>query len=108
MKKKSYGGLLIVLIVCLLAFAFGAVAGMAHIGEDFCKEIIPTSLTRSSDVVQKIDEKSFQPENITVKFQTQTKVKQVAKNNTNQSYYNYSNNSNNNNYSRNSYSNYSR
>lgn len=100
MKKKSYGGLLVVLFVCILAFGFGAVFGTAHIGEDLSKEILPTSLTRSSDIVQVIDEKSFEPENITVKFQTQTQVKKVTKN--------YTNTSNSTNYSyKKSYNNYS-
>lgn len=91
MKQKSYGSLLVVFIVCIVAFGFGAVFGSAHIGEDFSKSILPTSLTRSSDIVQVIDEKSFEPENITVKFQTQTKVKQVTRNYTNAS--NYTNSS---------------
>lgn len=79
MNQNTLGGLLVILFICIIAFGCGALFGMAHVGEEFSKEIIPTSLTRSSDVVQVIDEGSFEPENITVKFQTQTKVKPVNK-----------------------------
>lgn len=88
MKRKSYGGLVVILLVSIIAFGFGAVFGAAHIGEEFSKEILPTSLTTSSDIVQVIDEKSFEPANITIKFQTQTTVKKV-----NKTSYNYTNRS---------------
>ncbi len=82
MKQNTLGGLVVILFVCILAFSFGAICGTAHIGEEVSKEILPTSLTRSSDIIQVIDEKSFQPSNITVKFQTETTVKPVTKNTT--------------------------
>ncbi|RAP51524.1 MAG: hypothetical protein BZ138_04955 [Methanosphaera sp. rholeuAM270] len=83
MKQNTLGGLVVILFVCTIAFVSAAVFGMAHVGEDFSKEILPTSLTRSSDILQVIDEKSFEPSNITVKYQTKTTVKSVDKNTTN-------------------------
>lgn len=99
MKEKSYGGLLVVFFVCILALGSGIGLGVAHVGEDLSKEILPTSLTRSSDIVQKIDEKSFEPDNITVKFQTQTKVKKITNNTTS----NYTSNSSDSSYGNSSY-----
>lgn len=82
MKQNTLGGLVVIFFVCILAFSCGAICGTAHIGEEISKEILPTSLTRSSDILQVIDEKSFEPSNITVKFQTETTVKPVTKNTT--------------------------
>ena len=68
MKKSSYGGILVILFVSILALCCGVVCGMNHIGEDFSREIIPISLSTPVDVVQVIDEKGFEAEDITLKL----------------------------------------
>lgn len=68
MKKSSYGGIVVILFVSLLAFGCGAVCGMNHIGEDFSREVIPLSVSTPVDVVQVIDEKGFEAEDITIKL----------------------------------------
>ena len=92
MKKSSYGGIVVILIVSLLALGCGAVCGMNHIGEDFSRQVIPLSVSTPVDVVQAIDEKGFEAEDITIKLYIPKPV--VKKNNTTNTTNNTSNTTN--------------
>ncbi|RAP44516.1 MAG: hypothetical protein BZ135_08310 [Methanosphaera sp. rholeuAM6] len=85
MKKSSYGGIVVIFIICVLAICCGTVAGSLHIGEDYSKELIPTSVSTPVDTISIIDEKDFQAKNITVKLYIPKPVvkKPVVKNDTN-------------------------
>jgi hypothetical protein len=81
MKKSSYGGILVILIVSLLALGCGTICGMNHIGEDFSRQIIPLSVSTPVDVVQVIDENGFEAEDITIKLYIPKPVVQTKSNN---------------------------
>ena len=87
MKKSSYGGLVVIFIICLLAICTGIVCGTLHLGEDFSKEVVPTSVSTPVHTISVIDENNFQAENITVSLYVPKPVvkKKVVKNNTNSS-----------------------
>lgn len=51
---------------------------MNNIGEDFSRQIIPTSVSTPVDVIQVIDEKDFEAKDITIKLYI---PKQVVKTN---------------------------
>ena len=68
MKKKSYGGLVVILFISILAFGCGALCGMCHIGEEFSQEIVPFSVSTPVDTVSVINEKDFTPTNISINF----------------------------------------
>jgi hypothetical protein len=101
MKKSSYGGLTVIFIICILAYSLGAICGMCHVGEDFSKEIMPATLSTTTDTISVIDEKNFEAENISVKLYipkpiVKTTVKNNTTNTTNSSFNktNYNNSSN--------------
>ena len=77
MKKSSYGGIVVILFVSIFALCCGAFCGMNHIGEDLSKEIIPISVSTPVDIVQAIDEKDFEAENITIKLYIPKPVKKT-------------------------------
>ena len=68
MKQNSYGGIVVILFVSILALCCGAICGMNNIGEDFSRQIIPTSVSTPVDVIQVIDEKDFEAKDITIKL----------------------------------------
>lgn len=88
MKQNSYGGILVIFLISIFALGCGAFCGSHHIGEEFSREIIPTSLVTPVDVVKVIDEKNFKAENITLELyipKPVTKKKVVTNNTTNSS-----------------------
>lgn len=64
MKKKSTGGIIVVLFVSIIALSCGAFCGMNDIGEEFSKDILPTSLTSTSEYISPINESTFVPATI--------------------------------------------
>lgn len=64
MKEKSTGGIIVVLFVSIIALGCGAFCGMNDIGEDFSKDILPTSLTSTSEYISPINESTFVPATI--------------------------------------------
>lgn len=68
MEKSSYGGIVVILFICIIGIGCGAVFGSLHVGEEFSKQIIPTSVSTPVDTVSVIDEKNFVAENISVKL----------------------------------------
>ena len=64
MNEKSTGGIIVVLFVSIIALGCGAFCGMNDIGEDFSKDILPTSLTSTSEYITPINESIFVPATI--------------------------------------------
>lgn len=87
MKEKSTGGIMVVLFVSIIALSCGALCGMNDIGEDFSKDILPTSLTSTSEHISPINESTFVPATIDSQkfYPKENKVVQTNKtdNNTN-------------------------
>ncbi|WP_461436331.1 hypothetical protein [Methanosphaera sp.] len=86
MKKSSYGGIVVILFVSILALCCGAICGMNNIGEDFSRQIIPTSVSTPIDIIQVIDEKDFEAKDITIKLyipKPVVKTNNTTTNNTN-------------------------
>lgn len=94
MKQKSYGGIVVILFICILAFCCGAVGGMFHIGEEFSKEIMPISVSTPIDTVSTIDEQDFEAKNITVQLYVPKPVVQNTTKTTTRNYTNTTNKTN--------------
>lgn len=89
MKQNLLGGFVVVLLVSFLALGCGVVCGINHVGENYCKQILPTSLTSPLDTINCIHEDNFVANNITVQLNIpKTIVSTTPKTN-------YTNNSNN-------------
>ncbi|HII08167.1 MAG TPA: hypothetical protein HA355_01090 [Methanosphaera sp.] len=68
MKQNSYGGILVILLISLCALGCGAFCGSYHIGEEFSKQVLPSSMVTPVDVIGVIDEKGFEAANITIEL----------------------------------------
>lgn len=66
MNDSTKGGFIVVLLIAIIAFGSGAVFGMNNIGEDMCKQILPTSISTSPDNINTINEDSFTVQNISL------------------------------------------
>lgn len=91
MKRKSYGGIVVILFICILAFCCGTIGGMLHIGEDYSKEILPISVSTPVDTVSVIDEQDFTANNITVQLYIPKPVVDTPVNTTPKNYTNKTN-----------------
>ena len=92
MKKKSYGGLVVILFISILAFGCGALCGMCHIGEEFSQELVPFSVSTPVDTVSVINENDFTPTNISINL---TIPKTVVYTTPSKNYTNYTKNTTN-------------
>ena len=72
MNDDSIGGIVVVIIFCILAFGLGSLAGSFHIAEDISQEIIPSSLTTSAGSIKPINEGNFTSENVTLTYPKKT------------------------------------
>lgn len=88
MKKKSYGGLVVILFISILAFGCGALCGMYNVGEEFSQELVPFSVSAPVNTVSVINEKDFTPTNISINL---TIPKTVVYTTPSKNYTNYTN-----------------
>ena len=56
MVDNPKAAIMIIAVVSVMAFAVGCVVGSFHVGQDYCEQIIPTSLTSSDDTIKPIKE----------------------------------------------------
>ena len=84
MVDNPKAAVMIIAVISILAFAVGCVVGSFHVGQDYCEQIIPTSLTSSDDMIKPIKETNTTMYTVSIKQPQQQKkvTKNYTKTNT--------------------------
>ncbi|MDO5824836.1 MAG: hypothetical protein Q4Q22_00470 [Methanosphaera sp.] len=84
MVDNPKAAIMIIAVISILAFAVGCVVGSFHVGQDYCEQIIPTSISSSDDMIKPIKETNTTMYNVSIKQPQQQKkvTKNYTKTNT--------------------------